>query len=177
MELRQAHWYRSWTSQLLVYLKGHGNEADFLRFMQKLVWHWSLTLHFKFEEIFVIKKQFADSASRGVTNSPSRGIADSPTRQLRESLTLRCGESGSHCLSDSARQGVDNSQPRWVSYWMFKIKLPSAVSRRVVNFPTRQVGESETPQLTESATPRYGESGSRYSKFFNLSAIFRTLNG
>jgi hypothetical protein len=45
-------------------LKGHGSEADFLRFLHKLVRHWSLTLvHFEpfrfwleFAEIFVIKK-------------------------------------------------------------------------------------------------------------------------
>jgi hypothetical protein len=43
-------------------LKGHGNEADFLGFVQKLVPHESLTLpfepfrfDFEFAEIFVIK--------------------------------------------------------------------------------------------------------------------------
>jgi hypothetical protein len=47
-----------------VSLKGHGNEADFLGFLQKLVQHRSLTLHFecsdfgfKFAEIFVIEKE------------------------------------------------------------------------------------------------------------------------
>jgi hypothetical protein len=28
-------------------LKGHGNEADFLGFLHKSVWHMSLTLHFE----------------------------------------------------------------------------------------------------------------------------------
>ena len=42
---------------------------------------------FEFAEIFVIEKQLADSASRGV--------ADSPTRRVGESMTRRLGESGS----------------------------------------------------------------------------------
>ncbi len=54
-------------------LKGHGNEADFLGFLQKLVPHRSLTLPFKpfqfgfeFAEIFVIEKRLPDSPSRRV---------------------------------------------------------------------------------------------------------------
>ena len=48
-------------------LKGHGNEADFLGFLHKSVWHRSLTLHFEpsdfgfeFSEIFVIEKPFSN---------------------------------------------------------------------------------------------------------------------
>jgi hypothetical protein len=60
-------------------LKGHGNEADFLGFLQKLGPHRSLTLPFsrsafgfEFAEIFVIKKRLPDSVSRGVGDSPTR---------------------------------------------------------------------------------------------------------
>ncbi len=53
-------------------LKEHGNEADFLRFLHKLVWHWSLTLHF---EPFIFWLQI---------------LGD-----LRNGKILRLGESGS----------------------------------------------------------------------------------
>jgi hypothetical protein len=57
-------------------LKGHGNEADSLGFLQKLVPHRSLTLPFEpfyfwlRHKIFVIEKRLPDSP----------GVADSPTR-------------------------------------------------------------------------------------------------
>ncbi len=54
------------TSKIIFFigtLNGHGNETDFLRFLQKSVRHRSLTLHiepfdfgFEFAEIFVIEK-------------------------------------------------------------------------------------------------------------------------
>ncbi len=54
-------------------LKGHGNEADFLGFLHKSVWHRSLTLHFEpyrffdfeFAVTFIIEKRLPDSPSRG----------------------------------------------------------------------------------------------------------------
>jgi len=59
--------------------KGHGNEADFLGFLHKSVWHRSLTLHFEpfrfsfeFAEIFVIEKRLPDSPSRGVDKNAYR---------------------------------------------------------------------------------------------------------
>ncbi len=33
--------------EIVIYLEGHGNEADFLGFLQKLVPHEYLTLHFE----------------------------------------------------------------------------------------------------------------------------------
>ncbi len=33
--------------EIVIYLEGHGNEADFLGFLQKLVPHEHLTLHFE----------------------------------------------------------------------------------------------------------------------------------
>jgi hypothetical protein len=68
------------------FLKGHGNEADFLGFLQKFGPHRSLTLPFepfcfwiRIREIFVIEKRLPESASRGVGDSPTRryrGVAD-----------------------------------------------------------------------------------------------------
>ncbi len=69
-------------------LKGHGNEADFLGFLQKLVPHESLTIPsscsdfgFEFAEIFILEKllpaitntgshRFRVSVIRGGANSP-----------------------------------------------------------------------------------------------------------
>ncbi len=59
-------------------LKGHGNEADFLGFLQKSVRHRFLTLNFEpFRfglrvEIFVIEKRLPDSPSRGVDKNAYR---------------------------------------------------------------------------------------------------------
>jgi hypothetical protein len=58
-------------------LKGHGNEADFLGFLQKLVPHRSLTLPFdsavgfKFADM---SRQDADSGSRQLVESKSRHL-------------------------------------------------------------------------------------------------------
>ncbi len=78
-----------------LYLKGHGNEADFRRFLHKLVRHWSLTLYnssrsdfgFEFAEIFVRLPIGTDIVKeKRLSDSASRGVADSPTRRVEESL-------------------------------------------------------------------------------------------
>ncbi len=66
------------------FLKGHGNEADFLGFLQKSVWHWSLTLYFEPFRFWL------------------RIRGDIRNRKT----TRRLGESGSCRLSDSANRGV-----------------------------------------------------------------------
>jgi hypothetical protein len=85
----------------LLFLKGHGNEADFLGFFCRNLFLMD-PLHylssrsdfgFEFAEIFVIEKRLPDSAIRRVGDSP-------------------LGESGSRRLSDSASRGVDDS-PTW----------------------------------------------------------------
>jgi hypothetical protein len=107
---------------IYISLKGHGNEADFLGFLQKLVPHWSLqylsshaAFGFELAEIFVIEKQLPDSATLDLG---SRQLPDSPSRR--------------------------------VGFWMYKRKLgeleswrlPNSASRRVVDSLTRRVGES-----------------------------------
>ncbi len=69
----------AWNSAPGNKLKGHGNEADFLGFLQKLGPHRSLTpaFGFEFEEIFVIEKRLSDSLSRGVDDSPTRRVGES----------------------------------------------------------------------------------------------------
>ncbi len=73
----------AWSPTLLHIWKGHGNEADFLGFLQKLVPHRSLTLPFepfrfwlriRRDIVFVIEKRLPGSAGWGVA-MVSRGVA------------------------------------------------------------------------------------------------------
>ncbi len=130
-------------------LKGHGNEADFLGFLQKLGPHRSLTLPF---EPFRFWLQIRGDIRNRKT-------------------TPRLGESGSQRLTDSPNRGV--------GFWMFKKKtresesrrLPDSANRGVANSPTRRVGQLSTPRLGESGS-RHNESGSRYSNFLKFSIDF-----
>ncbi len=77
-----------------------------------------------------------------------------------------------------------DSASRRVGYWMWK--LPSSVSWRVVDSPSRRVGESVTPWLAESERRRLPDSPSRgvtmvsrgvaIRNCLNLSSIYRILN-
>jgi hypothetical protein len=73
-------------------LKGHGNEADFLGFLQKLVPHESLTLPFgrsdfgfEFAETSIFEKRLpaiTDTGSYRLSVSLSRGVANTKSRLL-----------------------------------------------------------------------------------------------
>jgi hypothetical protein len=73
-------------------LKGHGNEADFLGFLQKLGPHKSLTLPFeRFRFWLRIREdirnrkttpRLTESGSRRLSDSACRGVADSPIRRV-----------------------------------------------------------------------------------------------
>ncbi len=83
---------RVWCSNQQVYLKGHGNEADFRGFCIKLFalgpLHYVSScsdIGFKFVEIFVIKKRLPDSPSRGVNKIAYRYNFFKP---LNKSLVL-----------------------------------------------------------------------------------------
>ena len=86
-------------------LKGHGNEADFLGFLQKLGPHRSLTLPFEPFRFWLrirgdirnrkTTPRLGESANWRLSDSASRGVADSPTWRVGELLTLRLSESGS----------------------------------------------------------------------------------
>ncbi len=80
-------------------LKGHGNDADFLGFLQKLVPHRSLTHYlssrsdfgFEFAEIFVIENRLCDSTSREVGDSPIRDLCRTDLcKNPRKSASLPC---------------------------------------------------------------------------------------
>ena len=111
-------------------LKGHGNEADFLGFLQKLVPHRSLRLPFEPFRLRLrirgdIRNRKKDSATRRVGESTTPRLGESASRLLnfykknprvvesgRESPTLRLGESVSRRLPDSPTRGVDDSPTR-----------------------------------------------------------------
>ncbi len=107
-------------------LKGHGNEADFLGFLQKLVPHKSLTLLFEPFWFWLRNRgdirnrkttpRLAESGSRRLSDLASRGVDDSPTRQIGESafecFKRKLSESESRRLLDSASRGVANSPTR-----------------------------------------------------------------
>jgi hypothetical protein len=112
--LSSLHWFI-----IPSYLKGHGNEADYLGFLQKLVPHESLTLSFgpfrfwfKFAEIFVFEKWLPVSLISGVGNTPH------------------------HRYRESAIE-------------FFKRKLSVSMIRRVVDSPHQWYGESPTPCIVE----------------------------
>ncbi len=122
-----------WGERDIQRLKGHGNEADFLGFLKKLVSHRSLTLPFEpfrfwlqFAEIFIIEKRLPDSASLGVGNSPTNPVGESLTLRLGFWMfKWKFGESESRWLLHSVSLEVANS--------------PDSVSRRVVDLPSRWV--------------------------------------
>jgi hypothetical protein len=74
------------------HLKGHGNEADFPRFLHKSARHRSLTLHFEPFRFWLgirgdIRNQkttlrLIESGRRRLSHSASWGVVDSPTRLL-----------------------------------------------------------------------------------------------
>jgi hypothetical protein len=94
------HILQEFNTLFLTRLKGHGNEADILGFLQKLVPHISHTLPFEPFRIWLQirgdirnlkttprltesgNRRLSDLASWEVADSVSQGVADSPTRLL-----------------------------------------------------------------------------------------------
>jgi hypothetical protein len=148
----------------MVYLKGHGNEADFLGFLQKLVPHRSRTPTFeqfrfwlKFLEIFIIEKRLPDSASRRLSDWATFRLVDSPTRRVGESAfdclkenlaSRRVGDSLTRRLSYSASRRLSYSASRRLSY---------SASRGVANSPTGQFGESILNGYTSPLKDQFGK--------------------
>jgi hypothetical protein len=68
---------------MLTSLKGHGNQADFLGFLQKLVSHRSLTLPFEpFRFWLRIRRDISNGKTTPeIGNSASRRV-DSPSREV-----------------------------------------------------------------------------------------------
>ncbi len=124
-----------WNHENIRSLKGHGNETDFLGFLQKLVPHESLTL--PFEPFRFWLRIRGDIRIRKSTPryhrciSVIRRVVHSPHQWYGELPTPRIVESESRGLRVSSIRRVDDSAYQWVG---------------------------------ESTTPRIDDTGSRYSK-------------
>ncbi len=181
-------------------LKGHGNETDFLGFLQKLVPHKSLTLTFEPFRFWLqirgdirIRKmtpryhpyRLRVSVIRGVANSPHHWYAEAPTLPITETQSRRLHASPMRrvvywiCSKKTLR--IDDTESR---------QLPAPEIRWVADSPYHWVGELPTPLITntesrwlrislsrgidDSADRWYGES--LFKEKINLLSIFRALN-
>jgi hypothetical protein len=136
-----------------VFLKGHGNEADFLGFCRN--WFLMSPLHyllgrsdfgfefaemFIFAEIFVFEKQLpaiTNTGSRRLSVSVIQGVTNSPYCWVGKSTTPR--------ITDTRSRQLPTSPIRRVGYWIFfKRKLSVSMIGRVVDSPHQWYGESLT---------------------------------
>ncbi len=179
-EQRELKAYNGQVVNITRLLKGHGNEADFLGFLQKLVPHESLILPFGPFRFWLRIR--GDIRVRNTTpryhrygESPTPCIVESGSRRLPAALIGGVGDYPHHRYGESAIE-------------FFKRKLSVSMIRRVVDSPHQWYGESPTPRIVElksrrlgvspirrvddsvyrcvgeSTTPRIGDTGSRYSK-------------
>jgi hypothetical protein len=88
--------YRPARARICKPFKGHGNEADFLGFLQKLVPHRSLTLPFELFRFWLRIR--GDIRNRKTTPR----LGESATLRLGESMTLQLGESAFECLKENS---------------------------------------------------------------------------
>ncbi len=91
------------------YLKGHGNEADFLGFLQKLVPHESLTLPFGPFRFWLrirgdIRIRKTTPRYHWYRESPTPRIVESGSRRLPASLIRGVGNSPHHPYGESATE-------------------------------------------------------------------------
>ncbi len=159
-------------------LKGHGIEADFLGFLQKLVPHESFTLTFELFRFWLrirglihIRKttpryqrywesptqRISDTGSRQFPTSLIRGVVNSPHHWYAESSIPRITDTRSRRLSAS---------PIWRVGYLFFLKtttcindtesrrLPAPVIRWVADSLYRWVGELPTLHITDTESRR-----------------------
>ncbi len=167
-------------------LKGHGNKADFLGFLQKLVPHESLTL--PFEPFRFWLRILGDIPIWKTTPHyhrygewPTLRISDTGSCQLPASLIREVANSPHHWYAESVTPGITDIESRLLNFLKEN-------SRKVVDSPHQWYGESPTPLIVESesrrlrvspiwrvddsayhwvgesTTPRIGDMGSHYSK-------------
>ncbi len=96
--------------QRTLILKGHGHEAHFLGFLQKLVTQRSLTQPFELFRFWLRIR--GDICNR----KTSRGVGDSPTQRVGESATLQLTESESESrllnVEKKTRRDWESATPR-----------------------------------------------------------------
>ncbi len=123
-------------------LKGHGNEKDFLKFLEKLVPHESLTLPFEPFRFWLricgdihIRKTTPCYHQYGESLTPR--IIDTRSRRLPASPILRVG----HWIFLKKTLRIDDTESR---------QLPAPVIRWVSDSLYRWVGESPTPRIGDT---------------------------
>ncbi len=149
---------------LTICFKGHGNEADFLGFLQKLVPHESLTLPFgpfrfwlricgdiriqkttpryhQYGELLTLR--ISDTGSRRLPVLLSWGVDNSPHHLYAESATPRIPDTESRLLKKTLC--IDDTESR---------RLPAPVLWWVAGSPYFWVGESQTPHITDTESQR-----------------------
>ncbi len=132
----------------LAFLKGHGNETDFLGFLQKLIPHESLTLPF---EPFGFWLWIRGDIRIWKTTPRYHRYGESAIEYFVRKLTV-----------SMIRRVVDSPHP-----WFGESPTPCIVkseSRRLRVSPIRRVDDSAYRRVGESTTPQIGDTGSRYSK-------------
>ncbi len=163
---------------IFVLLKGHGNETDFLGFLQKLVPHVSLTLPFQPFRFWLrirggihIRKmtpryhrygesgtpRISDTGSHHLPASLIRGVADSPHHWYEESATPRIIDTESQLLNIFKENSPypwygESSTPRTSD--TVSRPLPVSLSWRVADSAYHRYGESMTPRIVESGSRR-----------------------
>jgi hypothetical protein len=155
-------------------LKGHGNEADFLGFLQKLVPHESLTIPFG---PFRFWLRIHGDIRIWKTTPCYHRYGESPTPRIIELGSRRLpqhwyAESPTPCITDTESRLLnflkENSLYRWYG---------ESESRRLRVSPIWRVDDSEYRWVQESMTPRIGDTESLFKEKINLVSIFRTFIG
>ncbi len=113
-------------------LKEHGNEADFLGVLQKLVPQRSLTVPFEPFRFWLrirwdihnqkTTPRLSDTTNRGVDNSPTRRVGESAVECLKENLaSRRVGDSPTRQVRKSLTPRLSKLESRLLSIQIFKI--------------------------------------------------------
>jgi hypothetical protein len=160
-----------------VSFKGHGNETDFLGFLQKLVPHESLTL--PFEPFRFWLRIHGDIRIRKTTprchrygESPTPHISDTGSRQLPASLIRGVTNSPHHWYAELATPRITDMESRLLNIfkehspyrWYGESSTPrtsDTVSHQLPVSLSRRVADSAYHRYRESMTQRIVESGSR----------------
>jgi hypothetical protein len=185
-------------------LKGHGNEADFLGFLQKLVPHESLTIPFEpFRFWLRIRRDIhiwkTTPRYHRYGKSPTPHISDTGSRQLPASLICGVTDSRYHWYAESTTPRITDTESRLLNFlkenslyrWYGELStprtsdmvsrwLPVSLSRRM---PTPRITDPESGRLRvsfsrgvdDSVDRWYGES--LFKEKINLASIFRSFNG
>jgi hypothetical protein len=128
-------------------LKGHGNETDFLGFLQKSVPHKSLTLPFKPFRFWLrirgdIRIRKTTSRYHRYGESPTPCITDMRCRRLPASLIHRVSDSPHHRYGESAIKFFERKLSVSMILESLTPRIVESESRRLRISPIRRVDDS-----------------------------------